>query len=105
MRKNAVVLKHGTCGTAEEEKCKTANGICKHVDVESTCRHPLYTNKKRIETNIPDLDIEWNVQRNFMEKEVQEEKVAAVMVAQDKGAAKEVADTGIANEASIPLSL
>jgi hypothetical protein len=74
MRKNTNVLRHGICGTKDADKCTVANGICRHMDIKSTCRHPLYVNKKGLEVNIDEVQSEWRVHR-VVERE-KEEKIA-----------------------------
>jgi hypothetical protein len=81
MRKNTVVLRYGKCGTKDADNCTVANGICKHMDIISTCRHPLYVDEKGREINIDEVQSEWRVQR-VVEKEGEEK--AAVNAVQEE---------------------
>jgi hypothetical protein len=99
MRKNAVVLQYGKCGTREGNNCTTADGICMHMDIISTCRHPLHLNKRGFETDIREIQSEWHVHRAVEKEEEGKEEEAAINVAQEGEAGE-----GELDEANIPLS-
>ena len=72
-----------------------------HVDIISTCRHPLHLNKKGFETDIREVQrlSEWHVHRAMEKEEKEKEEEVAINVAQE-GEAR----AGEIDEANIPLS-
>jgi hypothetical protein len=88
MRKNTVVLQYEKCGTKKGMNCTTADGICRHTDIKSTCRHPSYLNRRGFETDIREVPSEWYI-RPVEKDEVGEEEETAINAAQEEEAMTE----------------